>query len=179
MTQTSRQWKARQACAATLRPARADPHRPRPKPAAGGQAPGGFRRYLRPVRPAGAGSPATYQAIALRRHRHALRARASDGARLDKRQLKVVRKLLRPVAPLAARLLQNRFFLLFVSLSLLGYVVGRMQLPRPAPLPYDELFDNMHVYSFRDTPSDTISHFVVELGAGGRTFEQFDVDSRR
>ena len=48
-----------------------------------------------------------------------------------------------------------------------------------APLPYDELFDNMHVYSFRDTPSDTISHFVVELGACGRTFKQFDMDSRR
>ena len=86
---------------------------------------------------------------------------------MGKSQLKLVRKLLRPTVPLVARLLQNRFFLLFVSLSLLGYVVGRVQLPRPVPLPYDELFDNMHVYSYRDTPSDTISHFVVELGAGG------------
>ena len=98
---------------------------------------------------------------------------------MGKSRLKLVRKLLRPIAPLAVRLLQNRFFLLFVSLSLLGYVVGRVQLPRPAPIPYDELFDNMHVYSFRDTPSDTLSHFVVELGAGGRTFKQFDIDSRR
>ena len=98
---------------------------------------------------------------------------------MGKSQLKLVRKLLRPTVPLVARLLQNRFFLLFVSLSLLGYVVGRVQLPRPVPLPYDELFDNMHVYSYRDTPTDTISHFVVELGAGGRTFKQFDVDSRR
>jgi len=98
---------------------------------------------------------------------------------LGKSRLKLLRKLTGPVVPLAARLLQNRLFLLFVSLSLLGYVVGRVQLPRPAPLPYDELFDNMHVYSFRDTPSDTISHFVVELGGGGRTFKQFDVDSRR
>ncbi len=98
---------------------------------------------------------------------------------MGKRRLKIVRKLLSPIVPTVAKLLRNRFFLLFVSLSLLGYVVGRVQLPRPAPLPYDELFDNMHVYSFRDTPSDTISHFVVELGAGGRTFKQFDVDSRR
>ena len=93
--------------------------------------------------------------------------------------MKIAKKLLRPVLPTLARLLQNRIFLLFVSLALLGYVVGRVQLPRPAPLPYDELFDNMHVYSFRDTPSDTVSHFVVELGACGRTFKQFDVDSRR
>ena len=83
---------------------------------------------------------------------------------MGKSQLKLVRKLLRPTVPLVARLLQNRFFLLFVSLSLLGYVVGRVQLPRPVPLPYDELFDNMHVYSYRDTPTDTISHFVVEPG---------------
>jgi len=98
---------------------------------------------------------------------------------LGKTRLKLVRKLLRPIVPLVAKLLQNRVFLLFVSLSLLGYVVGRVQLPRPAPIPYDELFDNMHVYSFRDTPQDTISHFVVELGAAGRTFKQFDVDTRR
>ena len=98
---------------------------------------------------------------------------------MGKTRLKLVRKLTRPIAPLIARLLQNRFFLLFVSLSVLGYVVGRVQLPRPAPIPYDELFDNMHVYSFRDTPSDTLSHFVVELGAAGRTFKEFDVDSRR
>ena len=98
---------------------------------------------------------------------------------MSKRQLKIAKKLLRPVLPTAARLLQNRFFLLFVSLSLLGYVVGRVQLPRPAPIPYDELFDNMHVYSYRETPSDTVSHFVVEMGACGRTFKQFDVDSRR
>jgi hypothetical protein len=98
---------------------------------------------------------------------------------LGKREMKMVRKLVRPVGPTIAKLLQNRFFLLFVSLSLLGYVVGRVQLPRPAPIPFDELFDNMHVYSFRDTPSDTTSHFVVELGAGGRTFKQFDIDSRR
>jgi hypothetical protein len=98
---------------------------------------------------------------------------------LGKRETKLLRKLLRPVVPTVAKLLQNRFFLLFVSLSLLGFVVGRVQLPRPAPLPYDELFDNMHVYSFRDTPADTTSHFVVELAANGRTFKQFDVDSRR
>ena len=98
---------------------------------------------------------------------------------MGKSRLKLLRKLLRPILPIAVRLLQNRFFLLFVSLSLLGYVVGRVQLPRPAPIPYDELFDHMHVYSFRETPSDTQSHFVVELAANGRTFKQFDVDSRK
>jgi hypothetical protein len=97
---------------------------------------------------------------------------------LGKREMKVVRKLIKPVGPALIRLLQNRYFVLFVSLSLLGYVVGHVQLPRPAPLPYDELFDNMHVYSFRDTPSDTVSHFVVELAANGNTFKQFDVDTR-
>src|SRR4029077_20284251 len=102
------------------------------------------------------------RSIAFRTHRRAPRARAGEEHLLGKSQLKLVRKLLRPTVPLVARLLQNRFFLLFVSLSLLGYVVGRVSLPRPVPLPYDELFDNMHVYSYRDTPSDTISHFVVE-----------------
>jgi hypothetical protein len=98
---------------------------------------------------------------------------------LGKRRLKIVRRLLKPLVPLVVGLLRNRYFLLFVSLSLLGYVVGSIQLPHPAPIPFDELFDNMHVFSYRDSPSDTSYHFVVEIGTSGRPFKQFDVDSRR
>ena len=98
---------------------------------------------------------------------------------MGKRRLKIVRRILRPIVPIVAKLLQNRFFLLFLSLLLLGFVVGSVELPHPAPLPYDEMFDNMHVFSYRDTPSDTTCHFVVELGSCGRPFKQFDVDTRR
>jgi hypothetical protein len=37
----------------------------------------------------------------------------------------------------------------------------------------------LQVYSYKDTPSDTSYHFVVELTAFGKTFAEYDVDQQR
>jgi hypothetical protein len=77
------------------------------------------------------------------------------------------------------RVLRSPVLALFLGLCAVGFVVGRRTMPRPAPLPFDELFENLSVYSYRDAPTDTASHFVVDLMAGGRPFRQYDVDTRR
>jgi len=69
--------------------------------------------------------------------------------------------------------------LAFLGLCLVGFLVGREQVPHPPPLPTDQLFDNLQVYSYRETPSDTSYHFVVELTAFGKTFAEYDVDQQR
>ncbi len=69
--------------------------------------------------------------------------------------------------------------LAFLSLCLVGFLVGREQVPHPVPLPLDQLFDNLQVYSYKETPTDTSYHFVVELTAFGKTFAEYDVDQQR
>ncbi len=69
--------------------------------------------------------------------------------------------------------------LAFLALCLVGFLVGREQVPHPVPVPTDQIFDNLQVYSYRDTPSDTNYHFVVELTAFGKTFAEYDVDRDR
>lgn len=85
-----------------------------------------------------------------------------------------------PLLKLAAkRLLKNRLLIAFTSLCIVGYVVGMRSLAHPAPIPLDDLFESMRVLSYRDMPSDTITHFVVELSACGRRFIQYDIDTHR
>jgi len=67
----------------------------------------------------------------------------------------------------------------FLGLCLLGFVVGREEVRHPAPPPTDQLFENLQVYSYRDNPSDTTCHFVVELTAFGKPFAEYDVDQHR
>jgi hypothetical protein len=66
----------------------------------------------------------------------------------------------------------------FLGLCLLGFLVGRDEVRHPVPVPTDQVFDNLQVYSYRDSPSDTNCHFVVELTAFGKPFAQYDVDTR-
>ena len=77
------------------------------------------------------------------------------------------------------RTLRSPVMVIFLGLCVAGFVVGRRSTPHPAPLPFDELFENLSVYSYREAPSDTTAHFVVEMTAGGHPFRQYDVDTRR
>lgn len=77
------------------------------------------------------------------------------------------------------RVLHSPVLIIFLGLCAVGFVVGNRTTPRPAPLPFDELFENLSVYSYREAPTDTASHFIVELTSGGRPFRQYDVDTRR
>ena len=64
-------------------------------------------------------------------------------------------------------------------LCALGFWAGSQARPDPGTIPYEELFENMRVLSYRDTPSDSLPKFVIELAARGRVFRQYDVDARR
>lgn len=69
--------------------------------------------------------------------------------------------------------------LVFLGLCLLGFLVGRDEVPHPVPAPVDEVFDQLQVYSYRESPSDTNYRFVAELTAFGKPFAEYDIDRRR
>jgi hypothetical protein len=75
--------------------------------------------------------------------------------------------------------LKSHILTVWVGLCGLGYFIGTQARPEPGTVPYGELFDNLRVLSYREAPSDSTVHFVVELSARGRAFQQYDVDSRR
>ena len=80
---------------------------------------------------------------------------------------------------LARFLVKSQLLTVLLLLCALGYWAGSRARPDAGKVPYEELFENMRVLSYRDTPSDTLPHFVVELGARGRVFRQLEVDARR
>jgi hypothetical protein len=89
------------------------------------------------------------------------------------------KKAVRAAWKMARKVLLSGVLLGFLALCLLGYLVGRDSVPHPVPVPTQQMFDNLQVYSYKDTPSDTSYHFVVELTAFGKTFAEYDVDQQR
>ena len=73
--------------------------------------------------------------------------------------------------------LKTHILTCWVGLCGLGYFIGTQARPEPNRVPYQELFENMVVRSYREAPSDTASHFVVELTARGKPFRRYDVDA--
>jgi hypothetical protein len=101
------------------------------------------------------------------------------GAHLGKR-----RRLLKAnVAPFLLRVaklaLKSQLLTVLLALCALGFFMGKQAHPKTGTLPFEELFENMSVLSYRDAPSDSAPRFVVELSARGGVFRQYDVDSRR
>lgn len=90
-----------------------------------------------------------------------------------------MKKAMRFTWKVARKAMMSTVLLVFLGLCLLGFLVGREQVPHPVPVPMDQLFDNLQVYSYRDTPSDTSYHYVVQLTAFGKPFAEYDVDQRR
>ncbi len=90
-----------------------------------------------------------------------------------------MKKAMRFTWKVARKALMSTVLLAFLGLCLVGFLVGRDQVPHPVPVPMDQVFDNLQVYSYRDTPSDTNYHYVVELTAFGKPFAEYDVDQRR
>ena len=108
---------------------------------------------------------------------------AADTGPVGRRRLRIrselVRKGLKVAWKFARKALLSGVLLGFLGLCVLGYLVGRDEVPHPVKVPMDQLFDQLQVYSYRDTPSDTSYHFVVELTAFGKPFAEYDVDQRR
>ena len=88
------------------------------------------------------------------------------------------RDMLRRFGRLARWLLKSKLLAGFVVLCVLGVLVGLQARPDPLAVPYAELFNQMSVLSYRESPADTTSRFMVELSAGGKGFRQYDVDAR-
>ena len=75
--------------------------------------------------------------------------------------------------------IKTHILTVWLVLCVIGYVVGTQAGPRHEAVPYEDLFENLRVLSYRDAPSDSTVHFVVELSARGTPFRQYDVDARR
>jgi hypothetical protein len=80
---------------------------------------------------------------------------------------------------IARFMLKSQLFTVFLLLCGLGFWAGTRMRPDAGTVQYDELFENMSVLSYRETPSDSVAHFVVELSAGGQVFQEYDVDAHR
>jgi hypothetical protein len=74
--------------------------------------------------------------------------------------------------------LKNHLLTAFLVLCVFGVVVGVRTRPVTSAIPWDEVFSEMTVASYRESPSDTVARFVIDLAAGGRVFRRYDVDSR-
>jgi len=82
------------------------------------------------------------------------------------------------VRKLGRFLIQSQLLTVFLTLCTLGIWVGLKTRPGVTSLPYDQLFENLGVISYRDSPSDSIAHFVVQLSAAGHVFREYDIDTR-
>ena len=75
-------------------------------------------------------------------------------------------------------LLRSRLLQVWLGLLAVGVWVGAQSRPDPKVVPFEELFENLRVRSYRETPSDSTARFVVELAARGQTFRVYDVDAK-
>ena len=89
------------------------------------------------------------------------------------------RQILKFGVKVAVFLFRSQLLTVFLALFALGFWAGKSMQPEAGAMPYEELFDNLSVLSFRETPSDSCAHFLVELSAGGRVFRQYDIDAHR
>src|SRR5512138_1544492 len=83
------------------------------------------------------------------------------------------------VGRLLLSILKSRLLMLLFGLFTLGFIAGRQSQPDPTGAPFQELFENLSVVSYRDSPSDSAPRFMVELSARGKVFREYDVDEQR
>ena len=98
---------------------------------------------------------------------------------MGKKRSALKAKLGKAAVPLARFLLKSKLLMILLVLAVVGFWAGKHSHPDPTVIPYEELFENLSVLSYRDSPSDTSARFVVELSARGKIFKQYDIDSRR
>ena len=83
------------------------------------------------------------------------------------------------VVPVAKFLFRSYLLLALLVLCALGFWAGLHERPQPSSIPFDDLYENLSVLSYRDSPSDSTARFVVELSARGRVFRQYDVEAKQ
>ncbi len=102
-----------------------------------------------------------------------------NGARFVKKRRLRKTQLIQLALRVAKFLLKSQLLTLLFALCALGFVVGKQVHPDPKAIPFEELFENLSVVSYRETPSDSAARFVVELSTRGRVFRQYDIDEQR
>ncbi|HZI89569.1 MAG TPA: hypothetical protein VFD83_03855, partial [Candidatus Polarisedimenticolia bacterium] len=99
---------------------------------------------------------------------------------MGKRKTQLWGMFLKVAVPAGKFLLKSgKLLLILLALAAFGYWAGTQAEPDGSAAPLHELFDNMSVLSYRDSPSDTTAHFVIELSARGKVFRQYDIDTKR
>src|SRR5262249_3778677 len=88
------------------------------------------------------------------------------------------RWLARATGRLARFLFRSQIITVFFGLCVLGAFVGMPTRPAHGRFPYDGLFDQPQVMSYREAPTDPSRRFVVQLCAGGKIFSQYDIEDR-
>jgi len=88
-------------------------------------------------------------------------------------------KFAKLVVRVAKFLLKSQLLTVFLALCALGFWAGTRAHIDSSAGPLDELFQNMSVMSYRDAPSDSVAHFMVELSTGNHVFEEYDVAAQR
>jgi hypothetical protein len=97
--------------------------------------------------------------------------------------MKSIRARLSPLFASVKRV--GRFFIkshiltIWIGLCVFGFVVGTQVHPASKAIPFGDLYEDLRVVSYREAPSDSAPHFMVELRARGRAFRQYDVDARQ
>ena len=88
-------------------------------------------------------------------------------------------RVVKHALPVAKFMLQSKLLVVLLALAAFGFWAGKHSVHDPTAIPFEELFENMNVLSYRESPSDTSARFVVELSSRGRVFSQYDVDTHR
>jgi len=83
------------------------------------------------------------------------------------------------LSKVAKSILKSRLLQLLLALFVLGFVAGKQSRPDATGMPFEELFENLSVVSYREAPSDSNARFMVELSSRGKVFRQYDLDGRR
>ena len=85
--------------------------------------------------------------------------------------------LLKHALPAAKFLLRSKLLMIFLALVTFRFCAGKHSVQNPHAIPYEEIFENMSVLSYHESPSNTATPFVVELPARARVFSQYDIDT--
>ena len=87
-------------------------------------------------------------------------------------------KIVKLAVPAAKFMLRSKLLMFLFALAAFGFMAGKHARPDPTAIPFEELFENLSVLSYRESPSDTSARFIVELSSRGKVFKQYDVDGQ-
>jgi hypothetical protein len=98
---------------------------------------------------------------------------------LGKKRTGLGTRILKLALPAAKFMLRSKLLLILLALAAFGFWAGKHARPDISAVPFEEMFENLSVLSYRETPSDTAARFVVQLAARGKVFGQYDIDARK